>query len=233
MVRINDPGHPESVDIGTGKYDVTITTGPTYATRRQQATDQMMQLIQAKPDLAGIIGDLVIGEMDLVNGDKIQERVKRTIPPQVLGDDADDGKDPQEIAAQAAKAQEAEQVQQIGMQLEMRGKQAETTLKEAQAEKAQAEAERAQAEAMKAKLEAMQLAQGGDDEAASRLQIEGYNAVTNRLKAVGAVTPDSPPSLEEHLAPVIAKVVGDALKLHLGIGAQQAQAETPPEDIAA
>jgi hypothetical protein len=120
-------------------------------------------------------------------------------------------------------------MQQMGVALEMQSKQADTELKQAQARKAVADAEQSEANALKAKFEAMQLAQGGDDEAANRLQIEGYNAITNRLKVVGAVTPDSPPSLEEHLAPIVAQLVGEALKQHFGIGADQG----PQEGLAA
>lgn len=221
LIRINDPDHPENIDIGVGTYDVTISTGPAYATRRQEATAQLMELASQSPKIVDVAADLIVGEMDLVNGDKLQERLKRAMPPQILGDDANDDKSPEEQAADQAKAQKAEQVQEMGMQLEMQSKQADTALKVAQARKAAADAEKSEAEALKAKAEAMQAIQGGDGEAASRLEIEGYNAITNRLKAVGAVTPDSPPSLEEHLAPIVAQLVGEALKQHFGIGATE------------
>jgi hypothetical protein len=94
MVRVNDPAHAENVDIGLGKYDVVASTGPAQQTIRQQSLDMMMQLIQAYPPLAQVIGDLVIQENDFPNADKIAERVKRTIDPKFLGDDADDGKTP-------------------------------------------------------------------------------------------------------------------------------------------
>lgn len=224
LVQINDPSHPENIDIGVGSYDVTISTGPAYATRRQEAAAQLMDLAAKSPKILDIAPDLIVAELDLVNGDKLMERLKRIVPPQVLGDDADDGKDPQELQAQAAKAQEAEQIQKMGMQLEMEGKQAETALKVAQARKADADADKSEAEALLAKAEAMQAMQGGDSEGAQRLEIEGYNAITNRLKAVGAVTPDSPPSLEAHLGPIVAQLVGEALKQHFGIGN-----EPPPQ----
>jgi hypothetical protein len=73
-------------------------------------------------------------------------------------------------------------------QLQFQGAEAETQLKVAQAQLAQANAMKAQAEAQKAMAEAQQAAQGGDDEAAERLSIEGYNAITNRLQ--GPVEPE-------------------------------------------
>jgi hypothetical protein len=35
--RINDPNHPESVDLNVGKYDVVVETGPSYSTKRVEA----------------------------------------------------------------------------------------------------------------------------------------------------------------------------------------------------
>lgn len=221
MIRINDPSHPENVDLTLGKYDVTISTGPAYATRRQESADQMMQLIQARPDLAQIIGDLVVREMDLVNGDEIAKRIKNVMPPQVLGDDANDGKSPEEIQAQQQKAAEAQQVQQVEMQMQLQGAQAELALKQAQAQEAQAKAELAQSQAIKAKAEAMGLLNGQPDPSeqaeAQRTSIMGYDAITRRIAAVEKGNmPGTPPLLEEHLAPIIAKAVGQALASHLG-----------------
>jgi tRNA threonylcarbamoyladenosine modification (KEOPS) complex Cgi121 subunit len=229
MVRVNDPSHQKNVDLTLGKYGVTISTGPSFASRRQEGVAQLMELARIDPRIAEVGGDIIVGEMDLVNGQQLQERIKRAMPPQILGDDANDDKSPEELAQQQAAAAEAKQMQQMGVALEMQSKQADTELKQAQARKAVADAEQSEANALKAKFEAMQLAQGGDDEAANRLQIEGYNAITNRLKVVGAVTPDSPPSLEEHLAPIVAQLVGEALKQHFGIGADQG----PQEGLAA
>lgn len=223
MVRVNDPaatdsyGNTAHVDLTLGKYDVTISTGASYATRRQEAQDALGQLFQAYPPAAQIMGDLYVASLDVPDAEKMAERARRAMDPKVLGDDAQDGKDPQQIEADKARAAEAEQMQKTGFALEMETKQAEIRHKLAQAEKAEADA-------LKAKAEAMQVMQGGDDEAATRLQVESYNAVTKRLQAVAAVTPDSPPSLEEHLAPIVAKLVGQAIEQHLGIN-QPAQGD--------
>lgn len=223
MLRVNDPGDPESIDIGLGKYDVTVATGPRYQTLRQQTRADLVQLVQADPGIIRIIGDQLLKSMDMPEADEMAKRFRNTIPPNILGEDADDGKDPRELAEQQARAQEAEQVQKIGMQLQMQAQEAETRLKIAQAEKAEAEA-------LKAKAEAMQAMQGGDDEAATRLGIEGYNAVTKRIQALSNQK-DAPPTLEEHLAPVIAKAVGQALAAHLGFA--PAGVNDTQEDIAA
>jgi hypothetical protein len=90
MVRINDPNHPESIDLSVGRYDVTISTAAAYATKRQESAAQLMELAKQSPQLIEAAGDLIIKELDLINGDKIGERVKRAMDPAILGDDGDD-----------------------------------------------------------------------------------------------------------------------------------------------
>jgi hypothetical protein len=68
-------------DITRGKYDVVVSTGPAYATRRQEAAQQMLQLVQSFPQLAGVAGDLIVKGLDVANADKIADRLKMTLPP--------------------------------------------------------------------------------------------------------------------------------------------------------
>ena len=62
-VRINVPvmgvdGKPMLLnDLGQGTYDVCVKIGPSYATRRSEAADSMLQFIQAVPQAASVAGD--------------------------------------------------------------------------------------------------------------------------------------------------------------------------------
>ena len=91
-VRINVPvmgvdGKPMLLnDLGQGVYDVRVKIGPSYATRRAEAADSMLQFMQAVPQAASIAGDLVARNMDWPGADEIAERLKRTLPPQVTGE---------------------------------------------------------------------------------------------------------------------------------------------------
>ena len=90
-VRINIPamevdGKPMLLnDLSQGTYDVRVKIGPSYATRRAEAADSMLQFIQAVPQAASIAGDLVARNMDWPGADEIAERLKRMLPPQVTG----------------------------------------------------------------------------------------------------------------------------------------------------
>ncbi len=70
-------------NVGMGKYDVTISSGPSYQTRRQESVEAMLQLTQANPALVQIIGDLMIKEMDWPGADDIANRLKKMLPPQL------------------------------------------------------------------------------------------------------------------------------------------------------
>jgi hypothetical protein len=76
-------------DLAAGKYDLTVTTGPSFTTRREEAANQMMMLVQSFPAAAPLIGDLIAKNLDWPGSDEIAERIKAAnpaadgIPPQV------------------------------------------------------------------------------------------------------------------------------------------------------
>jgi hypothetical protein len=43
-----------------GKYDVCVSTGPSYMTKRQESLDAMSQLLQGNPQLWQVAGDLFV-----------------------------------------------------------------------------------------------------------------------------------------------------------------------------
>jgi hypothetical protein len=102
-------------DLSVGKYDVTISTGPSYQTRRQEATDTQLELAKVYPPLMGVAGDIVIKNMDIPQAQEIAERVANTIPPNIKGDDKSGGEVPP--AAQQMIAQLTDQNQQLTQHL--------------------------------------------------------------------------------------------------------------------
>lgn len=140
--RVNDKADPKSLDINSGKYDVSIESGPSYSTKRVEAAESMMQFVQAVPSAAAVSGDLIAKAQDWPMANEIAERLKKTLPPG-LATDPDDEKTPeQELAMQqqqqAMQEQQAMQQQDIALSMQ---------LKQAAVIKAQAEAEKAVNEA--------------------------------------------------------------------------------------
>ncbi|MFC3706052.1 portal protein [Devosia honganensis] len=94
-------------DLTAGKYDLVVTTGPSYSTMRAEQADQMMQLIQSYPDAAPLIGDILVKSLDWQGSDEIAERIKKMLPPQVSGEQSV----PPEV--QQAIQQGMERIQQL------------------------------------------------------------------------------------------------------------------------
>ena len=122
MVKI-DPTQPQAVksirdqnnieiekiyNPAVGKYDVVVTTGPSYMTKRQEALDGMSQLLQANPQLWAVAGDLFVKHMDWPGADEMSARLAKTIDPKLM---QDSDKPP---ALQAAE----QQIQAMGQEMD-------------------------------------------------------------------------------------------------------------------
>jgi hypothetical protein len=67
-------------DLTVGKYDVTVEAGPSFTTQRETAANQMMELIQAYPQIAPMIGDLLVKNLDWPGADEIAQRLQAQMP---------------------------------------------------------------------------------------------------------------------------------------------------------
>jgi hypothetical protein len=93
---------------GVGKYDVVATTGPGYATKRQEALEAMGQLLQGNPQLWAVAGDLFVKNMDWPGAQEMATRFAKTIDPKLMSD----GEQSPEL--QAAQ----QQIQAMGQQMD-------------------------------------------------------------------------------------------------------------------
>jgi hypothetical protein len=69
-----------------GTYDVMVTTGPGYMTKRQEALDAMSQILQSNPQLWTVAGDLFIKNMDWPGAQEMAARFKKILDPKVLSE---------------------------------------------------------------------------------------------------------------------------------------------------
>lgn len=106
----NDPSGVDSIFNPTaGRYDVAIDTGPSYQTQRQEAADSLVELSSRAPALMQFAPDLIVKALDFQGAQEIADRLKKTLPPNLLEDNGDP-------EAQLAQAQG--QVQQLTEQLQ-------------------------------------------------------------------------------------------------------------------
>jgi len=106
-----------------GTYDVCVTTGPSYMTKRQESLDAMSQILQGNPQLWAVAGDLFIKNMDWPGAQEMSVRFAKTMDPKLL---ADDDKSPELQAAEQqiqAMSQEMDQMhtmlQNVSKSMEM------------------------------------------------------------------------------------------------------------------
>lgn len=118
--RVNDPMDPKSVDLGVGLYDVALTTGSSYTTRRVEAAQAMMDAIQVWPQLMQVAGDLVAKAQDWPGAQELADRLKKTIPPQFLDDEDKEG------GGAGVTPEQLHEMQQQLMQLMMENQQLKT-----------------------------------------------------------------------------------------------------------
>lgn len=108
--KLNDPMSPDSIDLSVGLFDVALSTGTSYTTKRVEAAQAMMDAIQVWPNLMGIAGDLVAKAQDWPGADKLAERLQKTIPQNLLSEE-----ERQQI--EGAPFLTPEQIQELQMQM--------------------------------------------------------------------------------------------------------------------
>lgn len=67
-----------------GKYAVTVTTGPSFRTRRIEAANQMLNFAKNVPQAGPLIMDLIAKYLDWPGAEEIAARLAKAIPPQML-----------------------------------------------------------------------------------------------------------------------------------------------------
>jgi hypothetical protein len=149
-------------DVTRGRYDVAVTTGPAYATKRQQASENMLKLLQVFPELRAVGGDVALKVLDFPLSDKLAERARAVLPPGI--DEEVDREKAEKNGGQPPEPKPSPEEQKL--MAEMQLKQGDQQLR---MEEASAKLQLQQAEGQ-AKLELAR------EEAAARLQLEREKA---------------------------------------------------------
>jgi hypothetical protein len=67
-------------DLTVGKYDLTVTTGPSFTTRREEAAAQMTEMIRAFPAAASVVGPHLAKNLDWPGADEIAKDLEKLSP---------------------------------------------------------------------------------------------------------------------------------------------------------
>lgn len=124
-----------------GRYDVAISTGPSYQTQRQEAADTLTELTTRNPQLMQVAGDLVMRSYDFPMSEEIAKRLEKTLPPG-LQEQKGQPEIPPQVAQQLQQSeQQIGQMDQViqAMQADIEKSQQETNAAKLAAQKAQSE----------------------------------------------------------------------------------------------
>lgn len=107
-------GIKEIYNLGAGTYDVTVTVGPSYNTKRMEAAQVFTDLARSAtdPGSAAVMNYLAIKNSDVTSSDEATVMLKALLPPQVQS--VEDGQAP--IPPEAM--QQIQQMQQQGQMLQ-------------------------------------------------------------------------------------------------------------------
>lgn len=70
-------------DLSAGKYDVSVSSGPSFSTQRAEFSELMLQMAQGNPQIMATCGDLIMASMDFPKADEVAERLKLMLPPPI------------------------------------------------------------------------------------------------------------------------------------------------------
>lgn len=126
MVHRDQPEVPETLpegvqgiyNLGAGRYDVTVSTGPAMPTKRKEALEALNQFVQVYPAAFPILGDIIVGNMDWPGAQAAAARLKKAVPPQFLDPEKDGGPAPIPPEAQQQMQQLEGLVKELQQQLQ-------------------------------------------------------------------------------------------------------------------
>ena len=111
---MNDQGVEEVINnVTVGQYDVVMETGPGYSSKRQEAVESMVQMLQVDPNLMQQAGDLVFRNMDFPGAEIIADRLAAANPLAQIDEKSDI---PPQVQMQLAQSQQT--IQQLQQQLQ-------------------------------------------------------------------------------------------------------------------
>jgi hypothetical protein len=110
--------NPEN-DLTRGEYAVSVEAGPSYATKKEETRATLVELFQAFPPAAQVLGDYLVRVIDMPDAQDAAERLKALLPPQIQQMEAakKEGKAPPDPQMLMQMQQMQAQIQQAGQMI--------------------------------------------------------------------------------------------------------------------
>lgn len=120
----------ETYNLSQGKYDVQVTTGIAFSTRRQETVAALTELFAKQPELMQIMGDIYFKNSDFSGASAMASRMEKAIDPKFLD------KETKEKLAEEGQEQIDPEKEQMKMLIEQGAQELQALQQELQAAKA-------------------------------------------------------------------------------------------------
>ena len=101
---------------GAARFDFVVSIGASYATRRQEGAQTTMELVEVAakvhPPMAAALMPNAIKQMDIPGSQELSDIAKRTLPPELRGEEDEGEDDPEAMKAQLQQAEQ--KMQEMG-----------------------------------------------------------------------------------------------------------------------
>ena len=227
--EVNEMGEQVPVvDLSQGAYDVLVTPGASYATKREEAAEVYQGLAQSNPALWQIAGDLIMKSMDMPYADEMAERLQTMLPPEIQQLlNGDEGKSSPEVMQAMQQAQmamqqvemQAQQVQEQAQMVEQQANEADVAKSEVEKLIAKLETEQARFEAKVAK-EMASIAQKDAKMTIDKLQTESEGIIEGSKQEAAAAALQFNQALAQDVAAMMQQIQTIAAQLgEVAVGA--------------
>jgi hypothetical protein len=173
---------------GVGTYDVQSDTGPSFATRRQEAFNALTQIAAQNKEFMGVAGDILWKVADFPEAQVLAQRWRKIIPKNITGDGPD-------AATEEMMHKASDTIQMLQGQLQAMVKKVE---------------DRQQEFDLKSRELDLKERVGSDEMTMKSIQEirNDFDAMTKRITALGN---SGPAFSAEQVAPLIKQAVQEAL----------------------
>jgi hypothetical protein len=184
-VAMQKLGSKSIYNLKVGEYDVSVSSGPSYTTQRQEAAEAMSQMFQGNPQLMGLIGDLFFRSMDWPGAEDIADRLKLTLPPEIQQAEQSKGEQNPEVQQVIQQTQQA--LQQKDQMIEAASDKIEELMGQVQLAGQEAQSKQGDLQVKAAELQIkeqeLRIKEGELQIKQQELAIKQYDAETKRLQA--------------------------------------------------
>ena len=76
-------GQEQSFDFTSGDFDIRVKTGSNFASKREESSALLGEIIKGNPEMMSVLGDLWAKNLDVAGSEALHDRLEKLIPPQL------------------------------------------------------------------------------------------------------------------------------------------------------